>query len=143
MMYPTACSTHLLRALAALVVVCPGCSDPGGQQAVSGDVTWGGTPLQQGYVTFRPVGEGRGSGSMIKDGQFEIRSDRGLQPGEYQVLITSQVPTGKQIPNPEVPGEQVPETRQAIPKKYNVLTQLTATVEMGGDNHFTFALDKD
>ncbi|QDU88545.1 hypothetical protein Pla175_19230 [Pirellulimonas nuda] len=125
-----------------LLCACVGCDDRAGPRPVTGEVTWGGSPLLDGYVTFRPAGAGRGSGSAIKDGRFSIASARGLDAGEYRVVITSQAPTGRQIPNPEVPGEKISETKQAIPIKYNDRTELTAQVEPGGQNHFIFALDK-
>ncbi len=119
-----------------------GCGDPTGPRPVSGEVTWGGSPLADGYVTFRPVGAGRGSGGAINAGRFEISAARGLDAGQYRVAITSHAPTGKQVPNPEVPGEKIAQTKQVIPAKYNDRTELTAQVQVGGKNHFSFALDK-
>jgi len=137
---------HAAWALAcslALGVVCGGCSaDPDGLRTITGDVTWGGEPLSKGSITFTPVEPGRATGGKIVDGQFEIAAARGAKPGSYLVSIEAYLPTGKKVPSPEVPGEMVDDIRQMIPPKYNSSTELRAEIEPGGENHFSFQLDK-
>ena len=128
----------------AVVALVAGCGGPrDGLQAVSGEVTWGGEPLPSGTITLQPLKEGRATGGQIEDGQFEIPASRGAKPGEYRVSIEAYLPTGKQVPSPEVPGEMVDDVKQMIPPKYNSRTELRAQITPDGDNNFPFELEKN
>src|SRR5262245_45958998 len=67
-----------------------GCGDSG--SVVSGTVTYEGTPLASGSISFAPVdGKGPTSGGPIKDGQYRVE---GLLPGQKRVEITGALATG-------------------------------------------------
>ena len=133
----------VLSPLSLFLVSVAGCGDKEERQLkITGKVTWGGEPLATGNITLMPVDIGRAGGVAIQDGEFEIPSSRGLTPGTYRVEIEAYLPTGRQIENPEAPGQMVDETRQMIPIEYNAKSELKAEVTADGDNYFEFNLDK-
>jgi len=80
-----------------------GCGDSGGSQ-VTGRVTHGGEPVQNGAVTFVPDFNPGGNGPPsrwgdVKAGQYRVR---GLQPGKYTVTVS-----GIDVAAPETPGGTV------------------------------------
>lgn len=128
-----------LLLVVATVIGCGGADD---RRSISGMVTWGGEPLPTGDITLAPREVGHASGVAIENGEFEIPSSRGLAPGIYRVEIVAYLPTGRQLADPEAPGHMVDETRQMIPARYNVESELEAEVTANDDNFFEFKLDK-
>lgn len=111
-----------------------GGEDVGSKQAVSGEVKLKGEPLDKGSIQFSPKG-GAGStmsGAEIKAGKYSIPREAGLDPGTYEVRVSS--PEGDGAPPPEMPGEATPPVADRIPAEYNVTTKLEFTVEAGKDN---------
>ncbi len=107
---------------------------------VSGTVTLGGQPLEQGKIQFQPVAGGPSAGGDIADGEFTIPVDRGPSPGKYKVEIRSYQPTGKQVPDPDFPGKMEDQTRNVVPKRYNDQTTLEKDISIDGPNRFEFKL---
>jgi hypothetical protein len=71
--------------LSALV----GCGASG--STVTGNVTFNGKPVQEGYVNFYPTdGKSAPAGGAIKDGRYSVRN---VSPGKNRVEVTS-TPTG-------------------------------------------------
>ena len=78
-----------VRALAAVVVTAavlgllPGCGSS--TATVSGEVTYDGQPVGDGYVTFTPAdGKGKDTGGPITGGHYEVA---GLPPGPKVVKV--------------------------------------------------------
>jgi len=118
-----------------------GCSESGsGRVAVTGKVSFNGTPLSVGQITFEPLEKGLAAGGEIKNGSFDIPRDKGPMPGKYKVRINSMQPTGKKIPTKRFGDELVDEVREAIPAKYNVKSELVAELSDGDTKTLDFAL---
>jgi hypothetical protein len=86
-------------ALAMLVVIGCGTSDELGKRyPVYGTVTYKGTPLEVGTITFYATGkdaEARGARGSIKDGAdtlSTIGGDDGAFPGDYEVAVAARAP---------------------------------------------------
>jgi hypothetical protein len=129
----------LLGAAAVLLAVAlAGCGQSQNVAEVSGTVTLGGQPLPNAIVKFAPKEAGVPSfGRTDASGKYRLQYTRdvaGAEIGEHTVSISS-YSEGKPDEDPPVPPS--PET---VPAKYNVNTELTATVK-SGSNPIDFALD--
>ena len=135
----------------ALVVLCAasllvGCGgNPLNRQPISGQISLGGAPLDQGSIEFRPV-QRKGtvsSGAVIRDGKYSIETEKGLPPGKYRVMIfsaavdTSPTPAGPPGSEP-VGGHRL--TIERIPPQYNIKTEQVVEVTDGGDNQFNYEI---
>jgi len=76
-----------------LALLATGCSGGGGGVTISGTVTYNGTPLEKGAITFLPEdGKGASSGAMIEKGQYKATNvSRGKN--RVQVVASSTVQT--------------------------------------------------
>jgi hypothetical protein len=125
-----------------VVLLAAGCTGSyGGRHQVSGEITLDGKPLAGGWVYFRPLQTGPTAASEVQQGRFRIPARQGLAPGTYRVAIEYLQPTGRMVK--AYTGEQVEERKQVVPRRYNEQTELTAEVDSGGDNRFTFELQSD
>lgn len=110
------------------------------RHAVVGNVSWEGSPLGVGVISFRPLEKQRfNSGAAIQDGFFSIPADKGLLPGKYLVRINSAV-ADPRFPAPP-PGER--DTRPGIeilPQRYNAQSDLTAEIGKWGLTRLSFEL---
>lgn len=127
-------------AMVMLVGIC-GCSskpeDGISRVAVNGKVSLDGQPLESGYVTFTPQGDGPSAGGEIKSGQYAIDAGSGPSVGQYRVEIRSMIPTGRKIPNYDgAPGEMMEETYNQIPPNYNTRSELTVEVKPDSTHDF-------
>jgi hypothetical protein len=121
--------------LVILAVVVAGC---GGNDFVSvtGTVTYDGTALDTGTVTFSPAsGQGpNGYGSIQSNGSYEVKTGTsdGLPPGEYKVTVHAAGPPPP--PTPENP-EPIPES--LIPMRYRSASTsgLSYTVTASGGTY--------
>jgi hypothetical protein len=81
-------STGVLLSLAMAGLI--GCNKNDGKVEVTGKVTLTGSPMREGVLELDPLeGQGTKSGALIKNGEYKIPGDKGLQPGRYRVRITS------------------------------------------------------
>lgn len=107
---------------------------------VTGKVTYDGEPVSNGSISFEPAagttGPASGSG-LAEDGTYEVPDEKGLVPGTYNVRITGNRKTGRQVPAgpPTPPGSMVDEVAQYIPAQYNTKTTLTVQIEKGKNEH--------
>jgi hypothetical protein len=114
-----------LLSTAALAMV--GCGGGGNTGKVTGTVTFDGTPVADGQVSF----EGNTVvGAQIKDGKFEAD----VPVGKHKVKITATREEG-------VAPDGLPNFVSYIPKKYNDQTTLEEEVK-SGTNEFKFELTK-
>jgi hypothetical protein len=107
---------------------------------VSGKVALDGKPLPSGTITFVPLGAGAASHGPITDGSYAIARSAGPSPGSFRVEISSVRPTGRQVPDSEYPGKTVEETRNAVPQRYNVNSELRAEIKRDQDAHFDWEI---
>jgi len=113
----------LLLLLGLFVVSgCGGSSRAG----VEGKVTFNGSPLEAGMISFLVEADRPDSGhAAITDGKYALAADKGPPPGTYRVEITWNKPEAK----PKDPD--IVRTVQVIPQKYNLRSQLKADLKPG------------
>ena len=122
-----------------VVVLLCGCGGQDGPEraGVSGTVTAGSQPVEQGSITFMPSGQttGPSAGGTIKNGSYSIDREHGPVVGSHRVQIRAMRKTGKQVPAgpPAPPEAMVDEVEQFIPPKYNSQSTLTAEVQSGSN----------
>jgi hypothetical protein len=115
-----------------------GCNSEGlpGLGRVTGTVTMDGKPVPDALVAFEPV-DGSAAPAMGRtdaNGNYELyysRGNKGAKVGENSVRINTYQETG------EDDGRKI--QKETIPARYNVLTELKATVNRGS-NKVDFAL---
>src|SRR5262249_34636332 len=111
------------------------------REPVSGQVTLDGKALENGQITFTPMGGGEPVvAAIIKDGHYALGRGDGPAPGAQRVNVWSRKPTGKKLPSDVEPGTFIEEPREIIPARYNLNSELKADVTQGGNNRFDFAL---
>jgi hypothetical protein len=140
---------HLCRRVAPglglglVLVLLSGCGSGGAGAPVKGTVTFDGETVDGGAIVFVPEGEKRpSSGGPIVAGHYSLEGDKAPVPGSYRIEITWKKPTGKMIPTPGDPGNEMEETIQVIPARYNLKSKERVVVKPG-QNTFDFALTKD
>ena len=116
-----------------------GCGQSDNRQALTGTVSWQGSPLSKGVITLYPKGEGSTVGCEIIDGKFVIAETNGATPGKYRVEILAFRPTGKSEFDIDQ-NKQVSIEEQFLPKQFNSASTLDAEVVVGKANSFEFAL---
>jgi hypothetical protein len=110
-----------------LIALCSGCSrGPKDRVLVTGEVTYGGAPVEDGLIRFQPIGNtvGNISVAMIVDGKYRAEGMGGVPRGSHRVDIRAFDPSTRSAG----PG---PSRAQLLPDKYNKQSQLT--VELTGD----------
>lgn len=134
-------SYGLVRTFWLCCLFLSGCGSSGnGYQAVTGTVKFQGQPIQEGAIQFctdskPPIVHG---GAMIRDGKYQLPRDHGLAPGNYLVRITST----ERIDNPDkAKNEMAPFfTRERIPTKYNIKSELKVEVASGKPTEYNIDL---
>ncbi len=126
-----------------LACLCTGCGDNDGRVSVSGEVLFDGKPLEDGNITFGGPMGAAGSGK-IANGKFQLSEsgdEPGVQPGNYDVLISSWIEERGSV-RPD--GSFAPGTTR-IPLSYldPKKSGLKAEVKSGQKNQFTFELKSD
>jgi hypothetical protein len=108
---------------------------------ISGQVSLDGKPLERGAITFLPAAGGsRSSGTRIERGEYSLPDGAGLPPGRYEVRIVAYQSTGRTLPDPDLPGQFIEETRQIAPARYNSQSELQIEVKPEGEDRFAFDL---
>ena len=129
--------------LLTTVVVLSGCDSTARRYGASGSVTYKDQPVKSGLISFVPKGStAPAGGAAITDGTYEVPSNPGLPPGEYEVIISvPKAAPGKAAKEEEGPGEGgEKETAETLPARYNAKTELRAEVKAGEKNEFDFHL---
>ena len=105
---------------------------------VSGKVTLDGQPLPNATVIFSPTTAGNQSVAITDaNGEYSLlhsAKTRGAEPGEHRVTIST---FSKGDPDGDPP---VSKTAERVPYRYNLRSELTASVERG-NNAVHFDLD--
>jgi hypothetical protein len=97
--------------LIAVALLCIGCDDAG--PALSGSVTYNGSPVADGDVAFTPIESGTSFGAKITGGKYQ--ADK-VYTGQYRALITASPQT--QAPNTReeaAKARQSPQNQPAAP----------------------------
>ena len=130
----------------AFALCLAGCGAPDAdglpREPVSGDVLFGGKPLEKGMIQFFASAPGAGMqvGAVVTDGSFSITRELGPVPGDYKVAITASSAAAEKTNMDEGPPERFKLAVEMIPPQYNARTTLTAKVERAGENRFKFDL---
>ena len=122
--------------IAELATCCiSGCGGGGiPRYEVSGKVTFNGTPVEKGEISFVPDKPGMApDGGVIEKGEFRFAATEGKK--------TVQIRASRPIPG-QRPGnsDMGPLYEDYIPAQFNRQSKLTAEVTAGGENEFTFDL---
>jgi hypothetical protein len=128
--------------LAAALVAIVGCDSGPRRQAVSGQVTLDGQPLDFGSITFVPDPNGPKASGLIEGGRYEIEQSRGPLAGQKIVEIRAPQYDPKR-PAPANTKEKLYRldvAPEALPDRYNSKSELRATVTEDGPNEFNFDL---
>jgi len=132
--------------------------DEKGRHNIRGTVTYNGTPLTTGEVTFSPLETKAPSGAqragglahIQSDGTYALTRDLGLFEGTYQVRIRSSklvyADTKQDVPmssyDPYAADAKPVAMVQLIPEKFQTKPQITITVGTDKDQTHDFALTK-
>jgi len=110
------------------------------RQEVTGDVTLGGRPLEDGIIQFAPLdGQGTGDGAQIVNGKFRIPPEKGLSPGKYRISIyAGDGRSGAGDASPDSPYAGTKPGKERVPAKFNEKSELVREVTSGGPNKFDF-----
>ena len=120
----TLSSTLFVLSLFTLV----GCGD--GMGEVNGTVTFEGTPIEEGAISFYPTdGKTPTTGGAIKGGQYSVK----VPPGTMKVVISLPKITGKKKIYNTTNSPEMPITVEALPAKYNEKSELTLEVVAGAN----------
>jgi hypothetical protein len=134
----------LVPALAATALAGCGASDTLPRQPITGVVKLSGQPLKTGLIEFQPAEPGMATtaASAIANGAYSLAQSEGLQPGKYEVRISS-APQTIERPAGALPGDNpMPPAKELIPPKYNANTTLSVTVAKDKPNKFDFDLQE-
>ncbi|MFW5693142.1 MAG: hypothetical protein ACOCWL_02905 [Thermoguttaceae bacterium] len=128
--------------MGALLSGCGG-DNPLNRQAVSGNVTLDGAPLERGVIEFHAQRErGVASGALIQNGSYSLPREKGLPEGSYLVRIYSgkeHVPDMQGRDDGELPGpaSELPAV-ELIPPRYNAFSDIVREVSAETSNEFDF-----
>lgn len=139
-----------------------GCDGGGGAgtATVSGTVTYNGSPVEGASVVFAPTDSSgkTAAGTTDAQGNFTlttVEAGDGAVPGAYGVTVTKleggaapgetlteEEAYARHFPGSGTAAAQPAEVKDLLPPKYKTAatSELTATVEAGGRNKFTFEL---
>ncbi len=132
-------SLSLFLVVELLLSGCGGSTDTLARLPISGKVTLEGQPLDQGIISFDPIGKGTSAGASISKGEYSIPTASGLPAGNYIVRISS--PIGG-APTPEFPGASDQVAKERIPEEFNAQSKNKVEVTAKGKNTFDFAIPK-
>ncbi len=137
-------SLRLVGIASALLVLVTGCGPSNPRREVSGKVLFNGAPLDNGTITFNPLGGNKEGvpttkeGGIITNGEYKILAETGLTPGKYQVIISSGDNIDPDNPDglPGPTGNYVSKDR--IPAAYNTASTQEIEVTDKGPNVFNW-----
>ena len=117
-----------------------GCGGSLNRQAVTGEVTFKGQPVEDGVIHFAPLdGQATGDGAQIVKGKYQIPKEKGLSPGKYKVTIyAGNGRSGEGNASPDSPNAGAPALADRIPPAYNDKSTIVKEVTKGGANKFDF-----
>ncbi len=128
-------------ALCLITISLTGCGESGPPRgSVQGFVTWEGTPVENGTISFIPLGDGVAASAPIVGGRYILPKDEGPAVGPNRVQILGLRSLGlREAGPPHPPGTMLEATEQIIPPEYNNSTRLSVDIQEG-DNTCNFDL---
>jgi len=132
---PRSTSFVALAATALLLCCAAGCGETSLGVPIQGQVTFQGTPISSGTLTFYPT-KGRPFSAVIaQEGAYSCQ----VPPGKYRVTVV----IGVDLPAGWKEGDTLPPSKLRLPPKYTsrVRTPLTATVAKGQSEAVDFSLE--
>lgn len=127
---------------AMALLFCSGCNETKDllpTTKVDGNVSFQGSPLESGTITFFPVAGGKHAiGLIVKNGDFSLstyETGDGAVLGQHKVVID--------VPYEMPDGVPAPDSVPRIPTKYSKLetTPLIVDITSDGENKFPFTLE--
>jgi len=119
-----------------------GCSKEENLGTIHGTVTYDGSPVTEGTISFRGQEDGLSvSDELDAEGKYEVTAAGGIPPGTYKAFI---VPPEVEVSiGPDVSPVMKPKDMPNLPKEYRSIrtTPLSAEVTTG-DNEVNFELKK-
>ena len=114
-----------------------GCGGGKPQAQVNGTVTLDGKPLETGVIHFYPQSDAGGPSASadIKDGRYQLQT--GIGPMKVVINATQVIGKRKLYNTPDSPV--VDDTRNLLPERYNMKSELKATLT-AGPNETNFEL---
>ena len=123
-----------LTAVCILVVGTVGCSKGVATGTVSGKVSYGGQPVEEGLVQFIGPNGSAAVGVLNPDGTYSLRTPEGddVPTGEYKVSVGPLIPDGIDGADPLPPKDP-----KNIPKKVRSVatSDLSRTINEGHNEH--------
>src|SRR5689334_15161517 len=113
----------VLTAFALLAAT--GCSS--GHVPLTGEVSYDGTPIDEGTITFVPASGDTAAGkpsARIEGGKYKFDKETGPAPGKYTVEVTWLKKSGQKVSTGD--GEMRDEKVNVLPARFNTQTTLTA-----------------
>lgn len=132
----------LVSGLMISMVAISGCGPSGPPTAeVTGKVTFSGTPIEDGDISFHPEQGSKATTSSgpIKNGEYRLSGQSGLMPGTYSVRVNA-YRAGKQSTNPDMPPDPNPRF-QFLPTKFNTNSTIEKFVVEEGKSKIEKNLD--
>lgn len=132
---------RLATAAVVLAGMAAGCGGTDGPELarVTGTVSYQGTPLTKGTISFQPTDPNGNPavGTIESDGTYSLQTTEpgdGARLGSYNVAIRS-VEGEPEVPLDYIPKKKPPAPKSLIPEKYAnpMVSGLTATVESGSN----------
>jgi hypothetical protein len=120
---------HVCRPILALLslVALIGCTDAS-MSEVAGKVTVDGQAIGKGVIAFYPVDGKKEEGGAIVDGIYKVRVPVGL--AKVTISMPKVVGTKKLYGKKDSP--EYPYSKEALPEKYNLKSELMLDVPIGG-----------
>jgi hypothetical protein len=119
-----------------VLLTCLGCDDPGlpRRYPVSGKVTYKGTPVEKGRISFVPeTAEGRPASGQVENGQYTLTTlapNDGAIPGKYKVTVLAQeidtsemqaIAKGGQFHHDKAFAKATKAAKPLVPSKYSLV----------------------
>jgi hypothetical protein len=128
------CHPLTVAALATFLLA-PGCGAKSEILAVSGEVTFAGSPITSGEITFLPAdGSIRLVSAPIVDGRYHVEEQYGALPGRYDVAIRGYREAKSKGPGNPYAADAVP-TEQFLPPQFNDRTELSVEISVEQTQH--------
>lgn len=120
-----------------------GCGEGGPARAgIQGTVTWQGSPIENGKISFIPQNGGPEAVATIVGGKYQLSESEGPVLGANRIAIMGLRNLGSQEAGPpHPPGTMIEATQQFIPNEYNNSSKLETEIQ-AGENTYDVALPK-
>ncbi len=132
----TTCRGYRVAFVMAWCGILVGCGSSN-LSTVRGNVTWDGTPVEQGSILLEPAdGAGPIASGTIQSGKYLLAGDIAAVPGTKIVRINASRPTGRKVDaGPPAPAGTMIDELEYVPASYNQKSTLRVQLEAGESTH--------